>query len=134
MSILGIGTDIVDVRRMATLLGGDNGGERLKRRVFTDAERSYCEHAANPVESFAARFAAKEAVVKALRRPKRFGFPWAQIEIGSDDSGILPEARLRGRVAEWAAEAGAGRVHVSMAHDGGAAIAHVVIESDGGAS
>lgn len=114
--IVGIGVDVVDVARFAASLERTAG---LRARLFTDAE------AALPVESLAARFAAKEAVAKALGAPG--GLAWHDCEVVRAD-GRRPELVLRGTVEAAARALGATRTHLSLAHDGGLATAYVVVE------
>ena len=117
MSVLGIGIDVVDIARF---------GETLDRtpammvRLFTPAERQ------RPLASLAARFAAKEALAKALGAP--VGMGWLDAEIVNDSSGD-PRFDIRGSVQARAAELGVAHVHVSLSHDAGIASAVVVLES-----
>ncbi len=116
--IVGLGVDIVDVDRFSgSLLRTPGLGERL----FTPAER-----AAGRSERLAARFAAKEALAKALGAPA--GLSWQDAEVQTAEDGA-PHLDLRGTVAEAAIRRGAASWHVSLSHDGGMAIAVVVLES-----
>lgn len=114
--IVGIGVDICAVERLGLRL---ERAPRLAERLFTAHERHL------PVESLAARFAAKEAVAKALGSPG--GMRWQDCEIRRAPSGA-PQLHLRGTVAARAAELGITRWHLSLSHDGGSAIAMVVAE------
>ncbi|ROR73581.1 holo-ACP synthase [Bogoriella caseilytica] len=114
--IVAIGVDLCAVRRLAERL---ERAPRLAERLFTAGERGL------PVESLAARFAAKEAVAKALGSPG--GLSWQDCEVRSAASGA-PEVHLRGAVAARAEELGITHWHLSLSHDGGAAIAMVVAE------
>ena len=114
--IVGIGTDLCSVERFAAMLGRRPG---VAERILTDAERQLS------VESQAGRFAAKEALVKALGSPG--GLSWLDAEVVRDDFGA-PAFRLTGAVAARAAELGIKRVYLSIAHDGGFATAMVVAE------
>jgi holo-[acyl-carrier protein] synthase len=116
--IVGIGVDVVDVRRFARVL---ERTPRLADRLFTEAERSR-----DRPEQLAARFAAKEAVAKALGAPG--GLRWRDAEVVSDSSG-RPRLALHGGVAEEAHSQGISTWHVSLSHDGGVATAVVVAES-----
>lgn len=123
--IIGIGTDIVEVPRIAAKLAKGDGFRNL---VFTPFEISYCEQQANPAESFAARFAAKEAVLKA------FGTGWGngginfdEIEIRNDAAG-KPEIFLIGNGANRYTLLGIKNIWVSLSHEKNAAIAMVIIE------
>jgi holo-[acyl-carrier protein] synthase len=114
--IVGIGVDIVDLARFETSVNRTPG---LVDRVLTPAERDL------PLASQAARFAAKEAVAKALGAPN--GLEWHDVEVVTDDAG-RPSLRVAGTVATAAAKAGVISWHLSLSHDGGSAIAMVVAE------
>ncbi len=114
--IVGVGTDVVDVGRLEVAL---DRTPTLRDRLFTPAE------AALAPESLAARFAAKEALAKALGAPH--GLSWHDAEVVTDERG-RPSFDVRGGVADAVAAAGASRVHLSISHDGGVAIAFVVLE------
>jgi holo-[acyl-carrier protein] synthase len=121
--IAGVGIDLAPVARIAALL--PKYGGRFERRVFTDAERDYCRARANPAEHFAARFAAKEATLKALGVPA--GLSWHEMEVIS--AGGRPELSLTGEAARAAGRVGARRFHLSLTHAGGVAAAVVVLEA-----
>ncbi len=114
--IVGIGIDIVDVARLAAALNRTPG---LAGRLFADGERGL------PVASLAARFAAKEAVAKALGAPA--GLRWTDAEVVPERSG-RPSLRTRGTVAAAASRLGVARWHLSLSHDAGAAVAMVMAE------
>src|SRR5262245_48082754 len=103
----------------------------LAERLFTEAERLTGSGNPRPTESLAARFAAKEAVAKALGAPT--GLHWHDCEIVTDADG-RPWLTVSGTVAAAASERGIDRWHLSLSHDGGIASAMVVAESDGGGS
>ncbi len=115
--IVGLGTDLVEIARIEQAL---ERTPTLRERVFTPAE------AALPVASLAARFAAKEALSKALGAPA--GLSWQDAEVVVEESG-RPRFELRGTVAAAVAALGADQVHLSLSHDGGLALAFVVLES-----
>jgi holo-[acyl-carrier protein] synthase len=115
--IVGVGIDVVQVERLERALART---PRLGERLFTDGERTLSR-----AESLAARFAAKEAVAKALGAPG--GLRWRDAEVVSDDSG-RPHLVLHGSVAEEAAAQGITTWHLSMSHDAGVATAVVVAE------
>lgn len=115
--IIGVGVDVVPVERFARALERTPG---LATRVFTPAEREL------PVASLAARFAAKEAVAKALGVPA--GMEWHDCEVATGTAG-RPLLTVRGTVQEWAARLGVRSWHLSLSHDGGMAVAMVVAES-----
>jgi holo-[acyl-carrier protein] synthase len=117
VAIVGVGIDVVDISRFEESLRRTPG---LAERLFTPAE------AARPSASLAARFAAKEALAKALGAPN--GLAWHDAEVLSESSG-RPLLSLRGTVAAHAAEIGAAHVHLSLSHDAGIASAVVVLES-----
>jgi len=111
--VLGAGTDIVSVARMARLVR--TGGDRFLQRWFTGAEIAYCTAMARPELHLAARMAAKEAVVKALHGPADGPVPYASIEITRGDDGA-PGVVLSGDVLAFARGRGVGPIHVSMSH------------------
>ena len=123
MSVRGVGTDVVDVAKLRRTLDRTPGFEA---RVFDPAEVAYCRAKADPVPSFAARFAAKEAVMKALGTGWGYGVDFLDIVVTTESSGA-PRVLLRN---EAAARAGGGQVHVSLSHAAGVAMAFAVL--DGG--
>lgn len=128
--IVGIGTDLVEVSRVAKLWAENRGG--LERRVFTTAEVSYCVGRANASESLAGRFAAKEAALKALGTGWGAGLGLAEVEVVKGDEGA-PGLIFHGNAAEKARALGVSRSWLSITHTEGFALAFVVLES-GGAS
>jgi holo-[acyl-carrier protein] synthase len=114
--IVGVGIDVVDVERFGMTL---ERTPAMRERVFTDHERH------RPTASLAARFAAKEALAKALGAPA--GMHWLDAEVQTDETG-RPSFALTGSVAARANAVGARTVHVSMSHDAGIASAVVVLE------
>jgi holo-[acyl-carrier protein] synthase len=127
MRIIGHGVDIVAIARIGAML--EEHGDRFVERCFTEAERRYAESGARRrAERYAARFACKEAVLKALGTGLRSGIAWTDIEIVNEPSG-RPQLRLSGRCAELAAEHGIVRWSVSLSHagePGGFAVASVI--------
>ncbi len=115
--IVGIGIDVVDIGRFEESLARTPA---LRTRLFTEHER------ARPPASLAARFAAKEALAKALGAPS--GMEWHDAEVVSEASGN-PGLDLRGTVRARADDLGVASVHVSLSHDAGIASAVVVLES-----
>jgi holo-[acyl-carrier protein] synthase len=109
----GLGTDIVSVPRIAALVG--NRGDAFLHRWFTSEEIAYCSSKAEPSRHFAARLAAKEAVVKALPTPWRGPLPWRSIEIARDMNG-KPVVRLSGEFGVVARRSGVRIVRVSLSH------------------
>lgn len=102
-------------------------GERFLSRCFTDNERRYAEGSRRRDEHFAARFAAKEAVLKALGTGWRSGIAWTDIEVAVEPSG-QPGVRLAGEADRIAADLGAGRWRLSLSHAGGFAMASAIAE------
>lgn len=121
--MLSVGIDLVAVRDVADALA--RHGERYERRLFRDGEIDYCR--ASPVqaaERYAARFAAKEAAVKALRLGDEAGLDWRDIEVCRDPTGACDLA-LHGRVRDHAQARGVYALAVSLSHDAGLATAVV---------
>jgi len=116
--IVGVGIDVVQVDRLARALHRTPG---LADRLFTDAERE-----TERIESLAARFAAKEAVAKALGAPG--GLRWRDAEVVREPTG-RPRLVLHGGVADEATAQGITTWHLSLSHDGGVATAVVIAES-----
>lgn len=123
--ILGLGVDHVEVPRFQQVL--DRHGERLLRRLFTANEIAYCQSKARAVEHFAARFAAKEAALKALGTGKSGGIGWRDVEI-TRQPGHPPQVTFHGKAKERFEALGARRVIVSLTHTSHSAIAQVIIE------
>jgi len=118
--VVSVGTDLVDIARIAEVLDRQ---PRFAVRVFTEAERAYCDARNDPAERYAARFAAKEAVLKALGVGLG-GADFHDIEVVKLPSG-QPTLTLRGRAAELAAEAAIGSWLITMTHSEG--VAHVMV-------
>jgi holo-[acyl-carrier protein] synthase len=114
--IVGLGIDVVDVARFEETLARTPG---LRTRLFTDAERD------RPIASLAARFAAKEALAKALGAPA--GLHWQDAEVVTDSAG-RPWLEVRGTVANRTGRLGVTDMHLSMSHDAGIASAVVILE------
>lgn len=121
--ILGIGVDIIEVARIRAALENPRTGNRFRDRVFTAEEAAYCSRRRNAYESFAARFAAKEAMMKALGR----GLGWREIEVVRVSG--PPRIRLHGRAAAQTEALGVRRISLSLSHTEQLAIAYVVAES-----
>jgi holo-[acyl-carrier protein] synthase len=116
--IVGVGIDVVDIERFSETLARTPS---VRTRLFTDLELE------RPLASLAARFAAKEALAKALGAPA--DLRWVDVEIRTDASG-RPSMSLSGTVAQRASELGVDSTHVSMSHDAGIASAVVVLEAN----
>jgi holo-[acyl-carrier protein] synthase len=123
--ILGLGADWVETEEMRRAL--ERGGERLRRRVFTGAERRYCEGRRREVEHLAARFAAKEALFKALGTGWGKEAGWTDVEVQRPRQGP-PVLRLSGRAEEAARRRGVQKVHLTLSHTARGALAVVVVE------
>jgi len=123
--IFGIGTDIADISRFQRFI--DQNNEALLRRMFTEQERSVCGAGRTSASRFAARFAAKEAFLKALGTGLRDGLSWQDMEVVNDELG-KPDLHLSGRALELYNEKQISRVFLSLSHDAGCAIALVVLE------
>ncbi len=124
MEIVAHGIDLVDIARIETMLA--EHGERFTTRCFTAGEQAYSEAAGRTrAERYAARFACKEAVMKALGTGWREGISWRHIEVRRTPSG-QPEVALSGRCAELADEMGIGHWLVSLSHTRLNAMASVI--------
>ena len=126
MALAGIGVDMLEIARMQHALD-----ERpyFIRRLFTEDERMYCEHTARPAEHYAGRFAAREAVLKALGLGFGNGVGIGDVSVVRDDSG-RPHALLAGRAAEVAREQGVREVALSISHTHDVAVANAVAVTD----
>lgn len=122
--ILGLGTDIVAVHRIARVIK-DN--PRFIEKVFSSGEQQYCSSKASPAQSYAARFAAKEAFMKALGTGWDEGISWTQIEVINDAKG-KPSIQLSGATQALAKNRGAELIHLSLSHEKDYAIATVILE------
>src|SRR5204863_3121646 len=123
--IVGSGIDIAEVPRIAEAM--QRFGDRFLRRVFTDEEIRYCDSKANRIERYAARFAAKEAAMKALGTGWSRGIRWRDIEVFRQP-GSRPTIRFHGRASEIAARLGAQNVSLSLTHTSDQALASVILE------
>ena len=123
--IVSIGIDIVEVYRIRETLART---PRFAERVFTEKERAYCESkSAAAAQSFAARFAAKEAFLKALKTGWRGKITWHDMEILNDEMGV-PNFAIRGEAQALLENLGANRIHLSMSHTTEHAVAEVILE------
>src|SRR5438105_11386740 len=103
-----VGTDLIEIERIRRAL---DRYERFRGRCFTEAEREYCDSRPNPAQHYAARFAGKEAVGKALGFGVARAFAWTDVEITGRPK---PGVRLSGRMRAWAEKVGAGAIDLSM--------------------
>ena len=123
--IVGSGIDLIEIGRIQRSV--DRYGGRFLDRVYTAAEKAYCLGKRNSAESFAARFAAKEAGAKALGTGISSGVSWLEIEVVREASG-RPTLRFHGRAAQIAAGLGVARAALSITHTASLAMASVVLE------
>jgi holo-[acyl-carrier protein] synthase len=124
--IVGTGIDLAEVPRIAASI--ERFGERFLHRVYTEGEIRYCESKANRAERYAARFAAKEAAMKALGTGWNHGVRWRDIEVTRQPGG-RPTIAFHGKAAEFAARLGAAHVALSLTHTAEQAIAQVILEN-----
>jgi holo-[acyl-carrier protein] synthase len=125
--IVGTGVDIAEVGRIRAAV--ERHGDRFLKRVFTPAEVRYCLGKANAAERLAARFAAKEAGMKAIGTGLSHGVTWQSVEVVRFP-GQRPTLAFSGKAAEIAARLGCKRTHLSLSHTADQAIAHVILESE----
>jgi holo-[acyl-carrier protein] synthase len=124
--IVGTGIDIAEVPRIADAI--QRHGERFLHRVFTEGEIAYCDSKANRIERYAARFAAKEAGMKALGTGWNHGVRWRDVEVCRMPGG-RPTIAFHGKAAEFAAKLGTRNVALSLSHTAEQAIAQVILEN-----
>ncbi len=125
--IVGIGVDLCEVERMEAAIA--RHGERFLARIYTKAERAYCESKPNRMERFAGRFAAKEAAMKAIGTGWSRGVGWRDFEVTRAASG-QPVICFHGAARRVAEELGVRRALVSITHIKSMALAQVVLESE----
>lgn len=124
--VVGTGIDVVEIERVARSI--ERYGSRFLERVYTAGEIAYCQRKRrNAAESFAARFAAKEAGAKALGTGIGFGVTWRELEVGREPAG-RPLLLLHGRAAEIAASLGVRRSSLSITHTRTQSMALVILE------
>ena len=131
MTVRGIGVDLVQISRMREVIA--RWEERFVRRVFTDGEIAYCRARRDPVPHFAARFAAKEAGLKALGTGLRLGIQWRELEVVRE-RGQAPTLVLSGRSREIGHARGGSRMLLALTHDGDYALAQALLIGDDVAS
>lgn len=124
--IVGLGVDIAEIDRIEAAIR--RHGQAFLERVFTQAEIAYCERHRNKFERYAARFAAKEAAMKALGTGWRKGVRWRDIEVKNQEGG-KPTISFAGAAGEHAAQLGAKRSSLSITHSGNMAFAEVILEN-----
>jgi holo-[acyl-carrier protein] synthase len=123
--LIGTGVDLIEIERIANSI--ERYGERFLRRVYTDREIAYCQRKRSSAESFAARFAAKEAGAKALGTGISRGVTWSEFQIDRQPGG-RPILELRGRAALLAEELGVKSISLSLTHTATLAMATVMME------
>ena len=123
--IIGLGTDLIEIARIERSI--ERFGDHFLRRVYTAGEIAYCSRKKQSAESYASRFAAKEAAAKALGTGISFGVSWREIEV-TRQPGCRPEIQFHGRAASIAASLGVTRVSLSLTHSRELAIAVVALE------
>jgi holo-[acyl-carrier protein] synthase len=124
--IVGTGIDIAEVPRIAQSI--ERFGARFLERIFTSAEMNYCDSKANRAERYAARFAAKEAAMKALGTGWNHGVRWVDCEVVRMPGG-RPTIAFHGKAAEFAAKLGVKNAALSISHTVDQAIAQVILEA-----
>jgi holo-[acyl-carrier protein] synthase len=124
--IFGIGLDLVQISRIGSIL--NRWGDRFLERVFTRQEIDYCLLRKDPSPHLAARFAAKEAFLKALGIGYDQGVRWKDIEVTRNSSG-RPEVQLHNTTKTLCQSHGISRIHLSMTHDGNYGLGQVVLEA-----
>jgi holo-[acyl-carrier protein] synthase len=124
--IVGTGIDIAEVPRIEASIA--RFGNRFLHRIFTEAEIRYCESKANRVERYAARFAAKEAGMKAIGTGWNHGVTWRDVEVCRQTGG-RPTIAFHGKAAEFAARLGTVNIALSLSHTKEYAIAQVILET-----
>ena len=127
--ILGTGVDLAEVHRIRESV--ERFGDRFLNRIYTDRELAYARSKANLYERLAARFAAKEAGMKALGTGWRRGVQWKDFEVANLPSG-RPTLLLHGQAGEIGRGMGVKAIHLSLTHTKETALAHVIFESDRG--
>src|SRR6202453_1736296 len=123
--IVGTGIDLAEVPRIRASI--ERFGARFVQRIFTPAEIAYVERKANRYERYAARFAAKEAGMKAIGTGWKRGVTWQDFEVANLPSG-KPTLRFHGIAAEFAAQLGVRNVSLSLTHTAELGMAHVILE------
>jgi holo-[acyl-carrier protein] synthase len=124
MPVTSVGVDICDINRIGKI--DKKFKDRFLQKIFTSEEMAYCEKKYNKYSSYAARFAAKEAFLKAIGTGLRDGFEWKDIEVMNDDLG-KPYFNFHGHTADFISKH---NVHLSLSHTDKDAIAFVIIEGD----
>ena len=128
MDVKGIGVDLTLIPRLRQMV--ERWDERFLRRVFTDEEIAYCRRRRDPIPHLAARFAAKEATLKALGTGLQLGVSWREMEVRRE-RGAAPTMVLSGRCRLIARAKGGDRVLLSLSHEGDYALAQAMLIGSG---
>ena len=123
--IVGTGIDVIEVPRVAASI--ERFGRRFLNRVFTESEIRYCDSKANRTERYAARFAAKEAGMKALGTGWSHGVRWRDVEVRRQPGG-RPTLAFHGKAAEIASQMNVTNIALSLTHTAAEALAQVILE------
>lgn len=123
--IVGVGIDIVEIDRLQAAL--ERQGDHLRQRTFSAAEIQYCDQRANKFQHYAARFAAKEALFKAIGTGWMEGITWLDAEVCNQPNG-KPKLVLSGKALEEATRLGVIRIWISLTHTNRYAAAQVILE------
>lgn len=126
LMLVGTGIDMIEIERIAQSI--ERFGDRFLTRIFTPGEIAYCQNKKNSAESFAARFAAKEAGAKALGTGIQHGVTWRELEVRRLP-GHRPNLFFSGRAQEIAGQLGVRNISLSLTHSGTTAMAAVHLES-----
>lgn len=127
MNVKGIGVDLALIPRLREVV--ERWDERFLRRVFTDEEIAYCRRRRDPIPHFAARFAAKEATLKALGTGLAMGVNWREMEVRRE-RGEAPTLELHGRSRELGLARGGCRMLLALTHEGEYALAQALLVDD----
>ncbi|MXZ36086.1 MAG: holo-[acyl-carrier-protein] synthase [Acidobacteria bacterium] len=123
--IVGTGIDLVEIGKLRAAM--ERRGDRLRNRIFTPGEIRYCDGRPNPFQHYAARFAAKEALFKAIGTGWSGGVGWRDAEVRNQPNG-KPDLLLSGKALEVARQLGAVRYRISLSHTDRYAVAQVILE------
>lgn len=123
--ILGVGTDLIEISRIQKSIA--RFGDHFLHRVYSAGEIAYCSRKKNSAESYASRFAAKEAAAKALGTGISFGVSWLEFEV-TRQPGLRPKIEFHGRAAAIAVSLGVTHAALSLTHSRDLAIAFVILE------
>lgn len=123
--IIGTGVDIIEIKRFKDAM--ERSGEKLILRLFTPDEQQYCNGHRDPVPHFAARFAAKEAVFKALGTGWAKGVAWLDVEVQKEEQ-EAPRIVLHGEAKRLCTAKGVGNMHLSLSHSDHSVVAMVILE------